>query len=172
MLSINQMWICTGLNTLSPYNKESKSSCNLCYGIFSFKVLVPGRSGRGQSPRLESRSRATRVLAEVTRAREAIVFKMRLPTGQWRTWSRSRGRLEAGSKCSGKVRKRDQVVEEIFLENVDGWRQRRKQKEGSEMRKLSLAESDHCAVLKINQPLPPPPRSSSSCLLWSLWARD
>ena len=91
MLSINQMWICTGLNTLSPYNKESKSSCNLCYGIFSFKVLVPGRSGRGQSPRLESRSRATRVLAEVTRAREAIVFKMRLPTGQWRTWSRSWG---------------------------------------------------------------------------------
>ena len=42
ILSIRQMKKCTGLNSLSPYNNESKSSCNLCYGIFSFIVLVPG----------------------------------------------------------------------------------------------------------------------------------
>ena len=42
MLSTKQMQICTGLNSLSPYNNESKSSRNLCYGIFSFIVLLPG----------------------------------------------------------------------------------------------------------------------------------
>ena len=36
MLSIKQMQICDGLSSLSPYNNESKSSRNLCYGIFSF----------------------------------------------------------------------------------------------------------------------------------------
>ena len=34
--------MCTGLNSLSPYNNEAKSSHNLCYNIFSsFVVLVP-----------------------------------------------------------------------------------------------------------------------------------
>ena len=41
ILPIRQMKKCTGLNSLSPYNNESKSSCNLCYGIFSFIVLIP-----------------------------------------------------------------------------------------------------------------------------------
>ena len=41
MLSIKQMQICTGLNSLRPYNNESKSSRNLCYRKFSFIVLVP-----------------------------------------------------------------------------------------------------------------------------------
>ena len=34
--------MCTGLNSLSPYNNEAKSSHNLCYNIFSsFVVRVP-----------------------------------------------------------------------------------------------------------------------------------
>ena len=41
MLSVNQMQICTGLNSLNPFHNESKSSCYLCYGIFSFIVLIP-----------------------------------------------------------------------------------------------------------------------------------
>ena len=36
MLSLKQRQICTGLNSLSPYYNKSKSSCNLCYGVFSF----------------------------------------------------------------------------------------------------------------------------------------
>ena len=35
------MQICTGLNSLIPCNNESKSSRKLCYGKFSFIVLVP-----------------------------------------------------------------------------------------------------------------------------------
>ena len=42
MLTKKQMQICTGLNSLSPYNNEPKSRSNLCYGKFSFKSLVPG----------------------------------------------------------------------------------------------------------------------------------
>ena len=43
MLSTKHMQICTGLNSLSPYNNESKSSHNLCYCIYSFIVLIPSR---------------------------------------------------------------------------------------------------------------------------------
>ena len=52
MLSIKQMQICNGLNSLSPFNNESKSRRNLCHGIFSFIVLFPERG-------VELRSRLT-----------------------------------------------------------------------------------------------------------------
>ena len=95
LLSIRQMQICTGLNPLRPYNNESKYGHNLCYGIFSFMVLVSERFLNTKTwIRIRQFATSSSVWLDPTPASWSSPFCSRLTTGRTPKW------LQWGSCCS------------------------------------------------------------------------